>query len=219
MKIARSSLGAPTALVTRPEGPPSRFLFEFARNLARPWRAIFQPDTATRTLEVSSQTRQIPWQTCSTPCRMMSALEVRAEILPTSEDRAASGSHTEEFADMGTCKNANENKSTSPRVAECWTQESPPTSHNDPAVQRGPLRILRLAQVLDVTGLGKTKIYELQSEGSFPMRIQITDHSVGWVEAEVQAWLAQRIAASALRRGSPQKKTGGTNPRVHETPY
>lgn len=119
---------------------------------------------------------------------------------------------------MGTCKNASENKSTSPRIAECWTQQSPPTSHNDPAVQRGPLRILRLAQVLDVTGLGKTKIYELQSEGSFPMRIQITDHSVGWVEAEVQAWLAQRIAASALRRGSPQKKIGGTNLRVHGGP-
>ena len=66
-----------------------------------------------------------------------------------------------------------------------------------------PIRILRLGQVLDVTGLGKTKIYELQSEGRFPMRIQITPHSVGWIEEEVQAWLAKRVAVSAslLRRG------------------
>ena len=30
-----------------------------------------------------------------------------------------------------------------------------------------PLRLLHLAQVLEVTGLGKTKIYELQSQGRF----------------------------------------------------
>jgi prophage regulatory protein len=48
---------------------------------------------------------------------------------------------------------------------------------------------------MDVTGLGRTKIYELQAAGHFPMRVQITDHSVGWVEEEVQAWLAKRIAA------------------------
>jgi prophage regulatory protein len=60
----------------------------------------------------------------------------------------------------------------------------------------GPIRMLRLAQVVDLTGLGKTKIYELQSEGSFPMRVQITGHSVGWIESEVQAWLARRVAMS-----------------------
>ena len=27
------------------------------------------------------------------------------------------------------------------------------------------------------------------------MRVQITGHSVGWIEHEVQAWLAQRAAA------------------------
>jgi prophage regulatory protein len=57
----------------------------------------------------------------------------------------------------------------------------------------GPIRILRLAQVIEATGLGKTKIYELQAAGQFPMRVQITSHSVGWVEEEIQAWLAHRI--------------------------
>jgi len=57
--------------------------------------------------------------------------------------------------------------------------------------------MLRLAQVINLTGLGKTKIYELQGEGRFPMRVKITAHAVGWVEDEVQAWLAQRVAASA----------------------
>lgn len=48
-----------------------------------------------------------------------------------------------------------------------------------------------------MTGLGKTKIYELQSEGDFPLRVQLTEHSVGWIEEEVQAWLAGRVAARA----------------------
>lgn len=56
-----------------------------------------------------------------------------------------------------------------------------------------PIRLLRLAQVMDMTGLRRTKIYELQATGGFPMRVQITDHSVGWVEEEVQAWLARRV--------------------------
>jgi prophage regulatory protein len=56
-----------------------------------------------------------------------------------------------------------------------------------------PIRMLRLAQVIDATGLGKTTIYELQAEGTFPKRVKITSHSVGWVEAEVQAWLSSRI--------------------------
>lgn len=59
-----------------------------------------------------------------------------------------------------------------------------------------PIRMLRLPQVIDATGLGKTKIYELQAEGSFPMRIKITAHSVAWIEADVQAWLAARIQTS-----------------------
>lgn len=67
----------------------------------------------------------------------------------------------------------------------------------DPAAHRtGPIRMLRLSQVIAVTGLGKTKIYELQAEGHFPMRVKLTAHSVAWIEEEVQGWLAQRIAAS-----------------------
>jgi len=60
-----------------------------------------------------------------------------------------------------------------------------------------PLRLLRLPQVMDMTGLGRTKIYALQAEGSFPMRVQITPCCVGWVEQEIQAWISKRIAARA----------------------
>ena len=66
-----------------------------------------------------------------------------------------------------------------------------PAAHS--TARRGPMRMLRLAQVMDVTGLRKTKIYELQAEGEFPMRVKITTHAVGWIEEEVQAWIARRV--------------------------
>jgi len=49
---------------------------------------------------------------------------------------------------------------------------------------------------MDVTGLRKTKIYDLQAEGEFPMRVKITTHAVGWIEEEVQAWIARRVEVS-----------------------
>ena len=78
-----------------------------------------------------------------------------------------------------------------------------------PTTVTGAIRILRLAQVVDATGLHKTKIYELQAHGNFPMRVHITAHSVGWIEGEVQAWLAQRAAARTARFNS-----GTTSPRL-----
>jgi prophage regulatory protein len=63
--------------------------------------------------------------------------------------------------------------------------------------RNAPIRMLRIAQVLALTGLGKTKIYELQAQGDFPMRVQLTPKRVAWVEAEVQAWLAARIESNA----------------------
>ena len=55
-----------------------------------------------------------------------------------------------------------------------------------------PVRMLRLVQVLEMTGLGKTTIYELQKSGRFPMGVPMTSHSVRWVEDEVKAWVFNR---------------------------
>lgn len=60
--------------------------------------------------------------------------------------------------------------------------------------------MLRLAQVIDVTGLGKTKIYELQAEGDLPMRVKITSHSVAWVEEEIHPGLQSVLQPAPRRR-------------------
>jgi prophage regulatory protein len=61
-------------------------------------------------------------------------------------------------------------------------------------------RLLRLPQVIDRTGLGKTKLYELQKDGLFPMRIKITAHAVAWLEGEVDTWIAGKVAESRALR-------------------
>lgn len=57
------------------------------------------------------------------------------------------------------------------------------------------IRILRLPEVCQVTGLKRAMIYRLQASNTFPQSVKITDHAVGWIDAEVQAWVEQRAAA------------------------
>ena len=58
----------------------------------------------------------------------------------------------------------------------------------------GP-RLLRLPEVLGVTGLGRSQIYTLMAEGRFPASVPITTKNVGCVESEVFNWIESRIAA------------------------
>ncbi len=60
------------------------------------------------------------------------------------------------------------------------------------------LQILRLPQVCNVTGLCRSMIYRLEAEGRFPRRIKIGQRAVGWIEGEVQEWLAIRIERSRV---------------------
>lgn len=57
-----------------------------------------------------------------------------------------------------------------------------------------PLRLLRLEQVGEVTGLRRSMVYQLEAEGRFPRRVKLATRAVGWVESEVRAWIAARIA-------------------------
>jgi prophage regulatory protein len=63
------------------------------------------------------------------------------------------------------------------------------------------VQILRLPQVCKVTGLGRSMIYQLESQSQFPRRVRIGLRAVGWVESEVQLWLASRI--EHYRAGAP----------------
>ena len=56
--------------------------------------------------------------------------------------------------------------------------------------------ILRLPAVKTRTGLSRSTIYLRVSQGTFPRPVHLGGRAVGWVESEIQSWLAERIAAS-----------------------
>lgn len=65
-----------------------------------------------------------------------------------------------------------------------------------PAGGARPLCLLRLPKVVERTGKSRSAIYRGVAEGTFPKPVRASARSVAWVEAEVEAWIAQRIAAS-----------------------
>ena len=65
----------------------------------------------------------------------------------------------------------------------------------DQPMTNQPHRILRRREVEARTGIARSTIYQLVSEKRFPAPVRLGERSVGWVEAEVDAWLSERIAA------------------------
>ena len=55
------------------------------------------------------------------------------------------------------------------------------------------MRILKLKEVLNRTGLGKTTLYALIGNGDFPQQIPLGLRAVGWLESEVDAWILEKI--------------------------
>lgn len=57
------------------------------------------------------------------------------------------------------------------------------------------MKILRLNDVMEMTGLARSTVYKLISVGNFPQQIPLGGRSVGFLEAEVLDWIRQKIEA------------------------
>jgi prophage regulatory protein len=66
--------------------------------------------------------------------------------------------------------------------------------------ERTGLRILRRPHVEQRTGLRRSAIYQAIAEGRFPRPVSLGPKAVGWLEHEVDGWVAERIAARDARR-------------------
>ena len=58
--------------------------------------------------------------------------------------------------------------------------------------------ILRLPTVRQRCGLSRSTIYLRISRGTFPKPVNLGARAVGWIEAEIEEWLAQQIAKSRM---------------------
>ena len=63
-------------------------------------------------------------------------------------------------------------------------------------------RILKLPQVIEVTGLARSSIYLKVSEKSFPKPILLGSRAVGWLEHEVEEWIEKCIETSRSKKGA-----------------
>ncbi len=61
--------------------------------------------------------------------------------------------------------------------------------------------ILRLSGIKARVGLSKSTIYLRIAEGSFPKQICLGARAVGWLESEIDTWLAARVDASRNQAG------------------
>ena len=67
----------------------------------------------------------------------------------------------------------------------------------------GSVRLLRLYDVKDYTGLSKSEIYRLMAEDRFPKAIPLGKRSVAWRSDEIDAWVAERIHKAEAAKATP----------------
>ena len=66
-----------------------------------------------------------------------------------------------------------------------------------------PVRILRLPEVVELTGRSPTSIWRGEKAGQFPRRRKLGANSVGWVSTEIEEWIkalpeADEVEAAAV---------------------
>jgi len=59
-----------------------------------------------------------------------------------------------------------------------------------------PPAILRLPEVMRLTGLGRSTIYRLLAAGQFPPPVQLSMRAVGWRRTDLEHWTAERPQVS-----------------------
>lgn len=64
------------------------------------------------------------------------------------------------------------------------------------------MRLIRLKEVMRLTGLARSTVYKVMKEGRFPESVGLGGKAVAWVESEVQEWILARLQE---RDGCPSR--------------
>jgi len=56
-------------------------------------------------------------------------------------------------------------------------------------------QLIKIPEVMAKTGLSRSHLYALAQNGAFPKPVKLSERSSAWVEAEVQAWIEDRIVS------------------------
>ncbi len=55
------------------------------------------------------------------------------------------------------------------------------------------LKLLKIRQVMAMTGLARSTVYKYCSDNGFPKPIQLGKRNSAWLEKEVCGWIAERV--------------------------
>ena len=57
-------------------------------------------------------------------------------------------------------------------------------------------KILRLPEVLAITGLSRSTIYRLLGSNSFPKPVKLSERTIGWFENDIELWIQSLLDQS-----------------------
>lgn len=64
---------------------------------------------------------------------------------------------------------------------------------------QSPIAFMRLPAVKARTGLSRASIYAKIAAGGFPAPVNLGARAVAWIDSDISAWMAERVAASRRR--------------------
>ncbi len=70
--------------------------------------------------------------------------------------------------------------------------ERPPS--RNVSTEARPVRLLRIRDVIQITGLSRMTLYRLERAGNFPRRRRLGVQSVAWLESDLSHWVETRPA-------------------------
>jgi len=63
-------------------------------------------------------------------------------------------------------------------------------------------RIINLPEVLRLTTFSRTTLYDRIKAGAFPAQISLGGRRVGWLEADVLNWIANKVETARVKVGA-----------------
>lgn len=55
-------------------------------------------------------------------------------------------------------------------------------------------KLLKLRDVIEMTGISKTEIYRRVAKGTFPMQCKLGERCARWKQSDIQQWIGQQVS-------------------------
>jgi prophage regulatory protein len=70
-------------------------------------------------------------------------------------------------------------------------------------------QIYRLPEVIKLTGMSRSAIYQAIKDSSFPKQVRISMRSVGWLKSDIEEWIDDKVDTSSRNVLAAHKHRGG----------